>query len=144
MPRLDRAADLNQALELMYFGFRGLVDAPDRLLARRGLARMHHRILYFIARQPGLSVGHLLARLSISKQALHGPLRELVARRLVTTRADQDDRRVRRLELSKAGAALEGRLSGMQRAHLARIFAGAGNKAESGWRRVMAGMAARI
>lgn len=141
MPRPDRAEALNQALELMYFGFRALVDAPDRLLARRGLARMHHRILYFIARQPGLSVGDLLARLGITKQALHGPLRELVARRLVTISADRDDRRVRRLELSKAGAALEGRLSGMQRAHLGRIFANAGRRAESGWRRVMARMA---
>jgi DNA-binding MarR family transcriptional regulator len=142
MPRPDRARALNQALELMYFGFRGLVDAPDRVLARRGLARMHHRILYFIARHPELSVGDLLARLGISKQALHRPLRELVALRLVTTRADQDDRRVRRLVLSGAGAALEGRLSGMQRDHLARIFAKAGSRAEAGWRRVMTRMSA--
>jgi len=143
MPSRDRAAELNQALELMYFGFRGLVDAPDRLLARRGLARMHHRILYFIARERGLSVGDLLVRLGISKQALHGPLRELVARRLVATSADQKDGRVRRLELSQAGAALEGRLSGMQRAHLARIFSGTGSRAESGWRTVMLAMSSR-
>ena len=136
-----RADQLNQALELMYFGFRGLVDAPDRLLARRGLGRMHHRVLYFIAREPGLSVGDLLGRLAITKQALHRPLRDLQARRLVTTTADRNDRRVRRLVLTKGGAALEDRLSGMQRAHLARIFAGAGRPAESGWRSVMKRMA---
>jgi DNA-binding MarR family transcriptional regulator len=128
---------LNQALELMYFGFRGLVDAPDRALARRGLGRMHHRVLYFIAREPGVSVGDLLARLAITKQALHRPLRDLLARRLVTTNADRNDRRVKRLVLSRKGAALERRLSGMQRAHLEAIFSGAGRAAESGWRSVM-------
>src|SRR5580765_8727467 len=106
MIRPDRADQLDQALELMYFGFRGLVDAPDRVLSRRGLGRMHHRVLYFIARSPGLSVGDLLQRLAVTKQALHRPLRDLVSRRLVTISADQDDRRVRRLALSKAGAAL--------------------------------------
>jgi DNA-binding MarR family transcriptional regulator len=121
----------------MYFGFRGLVDAPDRLLAKRGLGRMHHRVLYFIARQPGLSVGDLLERLAITKQALHRPLRDLQSRRLVAMRADRVDRRVRRLALSKDGAALEARLSGMQRAHLAAIFRAAGRKAETGWRAVM-------
>ena len=135
-----RVEELNQALELMYFGFRGLVDAPDRLLARRGLGRMHHRVLYFIARQPGLSVGDLLARLAITKQALHRPLRDLLARKLVSMRTDQNDRRVRRLVLSKEGTALEDRLSGMQRAHLAEIFSAAGPGAERGWRTVMTRM----
>jgi DNA-binding MarR family transcriptional regulator len=143
MIRPDRADQLNQALELMYFGFRGLVDAPDRLLSRRGLGRMHHRVLYFIARSPGLSVGDLLLRLAVTKQALNRPLRDLVSRRLVTFRADRDDRRVRRLALSKAGAALEQRLSGMQRAHLARIFEDAGRRAEAGWRTVMQTMSSR-
>lgn len=140
----DRDDQLNQALELMYFGFRGLVDAPDRLLSRRGLGRMHHRVLYFIARSRDLSVGELLQRLAVTKQALHRPLRDLVSRRLVTIRADGDDRRVRRLALSKAGGALEHRLSGMQRAHLARIFTRSGRTAEAGWRRVMSRMASRI
>ena len=138
-----RDDELNQALELMYFGFRGLVDAPDRLLARRGLGRMHHRVLYFIARAPGLSVGDLLERLAITKQALHRPLRDLSKRRLVRSSADHADRRVRRLEATKEGTALEKRLSGMQRAHLAKIFTEAGPSAETGWRRVMRQMSSR-
>ena len=138
----DRPAQLNRALELMYFGFRGLVDAPDRHLARRGLGRMHHRVLYFIAREAGLSVGDLLQRLAISKQALHRPLRDLQARKLVTNHADPNDRRVKRLVLTTAGAALEDKLSGMQRAHLDEVFSGAGKVAEAGWRRVMGRMAA--
>lgn len=140
MAATSRAEQLNQALELMYFGFRGLVDAPDRLLARRGLGRMHHRVLYFIARAPGLSVGDLLERLAITKQALHRPLRELLGRRLVRMTADDRDGRVRRLALSTEGGRLEARLSGMQRAHLARIFTGSGRQAETGWRTVMGRM----
>ncbi|HKP29702.1 MAG TPA: MarR family transcriptional regulator [Gemmatimonadales bacterium] len=83
----------------------------------------------------------LLERLAITKQALHRPLRDLLARRLVRTGVDQDDRRLRRLTLTRAGAGLEDRLSGMQRAHLERIFTGAGQSAEAGWRKVMRQMA---
>jgi hypothetical protein len=54
--------------------------------------------------------------------------------------ADLRDGRVRRLALSTAGRQLETRLSGMQRAHLARIFAGSGRQAEIGWRIVMGRM----
>ena len=136
----SRVEQLNRALELMYFGFRGLVDAPDRLLASRGLGRMHHRVLYFIARTPGLSVGDLLERLAITKQALHRPLRDLLSRRLVTMKADARDGRVRRLDLTSEGRRLETKLSGMQRAHLARIFTRSGRHAEAGWRRVMSRM----
>jgi len=143
MPAPSRAARLNEALELMYFGFKRLVDAPDRLLARRGLSRMHHRVLYFIARRPGLSVSELRERLEVTKQALHRPLRDLLRRRLVTVSEGREDRRLRRLILSASGAALEAHLSGMQRAQLARIFGGAGPSAEAGWRRVMARMGAQ-
>src|SRR5262245_3896208 len=131
-------AELDRGLELMYFGFKRLVAAPDRILAGLGLARMHHRILYFVARKPELSVGDLLAALDLTKQAVNGPLRALVRQGLVRQRPDRADRRVRRLELTARGAALERELTGIQHRHLARVFRQAGRDAHAGWRRVMA------
>lgn len=143
MVDLSRMAELDGALELMYFGFRKLVEDPDRLLARRGMNRSHHRILYFVARGPGLTMTELLDALAITKQALHRPLRDLERRRLVRIVPDERDGRARRIALTPGGAELEAALTGLQRARLERIFSAAGSRAEVGWRSVMALMGER-
>jgi DNA-binding MarR family transcriptional regulator len=132
-----RAAACDQALELMYYGFKHLVEAPDRRLAKYGLSRVHHRIMYFVARRPALTVGELLAALQVTKQAVNRPLRELTEQGLTRARPDPRDGRVRRLTLTARGAALERTLTGMQHEHLARTFAAVGPAAEVGWRAVM-------
>jgi len=60
----------DEAIELIYFAWRELVSEPDRLLARRGLSRVHHRIIYCVARGPGITIGGLCRVLGVSKQAL--------------------------------------------------------------------------
>lgn len=129
---------LDEALALLHFGFRTIVAEPDRILARRGLGRLHHRILFFVARKPECTVGDLLALLGISKQALHGPMRQLVDRGLLRSVVDPKSRRSRRLSLSRSGAALETKLSGIQRDLFARAFASTGPAAERGFRAVFA------
>jgi DNA-binding MarR family transcriptional regulator len=132
------------AIELFHFAFRAFTARPDEILGELGLGRVHHRVLYFVARSPGLRVSDLLATLNVSKQALHGPLRQLLEADLVTATADATDGRVRRLSLSKKGAALEQRLSRTQREILAKAFAARGTKAETGWREVMNELAATV
>jgi DNA-binding MarR family transcriptional regulator len=127
----------NEPLALLYFGFRAVVKEPDRELARRRLGRVHHRILFFIARSPGLTVGELLATLDVTKQALHGPLGALVRQKLVQSRVDPENRRQRRLHLTPRGHALEERLSGHQRRLFAAAFRDAGADAAAGWRSIM-------
>ena len=41
----------------MHFALRAVIAEPDRILAARGLTRMHHRILFFRRASPGMSVG---------------------------------------------------------------------------------------
>lgn len=133
----DRDAELFAAIELFFFAFRAFTAGPDAILAERGLARLHHRILYFVARRPGQRVSDLLAILGISKQALNAPLRQLLDTHLVIMTTDEQDRRARCLSLSEEGAALEARLSQTQREILAQAFAAEGGAAERGWRGVM-------
>src|SRR3546814_14153235 len=76
----------------------------DRGLAAQGLGRAHHRALYFIARQPDLTVSHLLALLAITKQSLGRVLNELAERGLIESRPGERDRRQRLLRLTAAGA----------------------------------------
>jgi DNA-binding MarR family transcriptional regulator len=132
----DQAA-LNEALALMHFGFRALVAEPDRILASHQLSRAHHRLLFFVSRNPQCSVGQLLEAMAISKQALARPLRDLLEHGLLQMRPDASDRRVRRLALTAKGRALERQLSDMQRRMLAAVFEDAGPAMENGWREVM-------
>lgn len=132
-----REAELNQALELFHFAFRAFTAKPDQLLEARGLQRVHHRILYFIGRNPGIRVSGLLGILSVTKQALHAPLRQLIAMNLIQDSPDATDKRGKCLALTIEGAKLEAALSGAQRKLLTQVFEQAGVDSESAWRAVM-------
>jgi DNA-binding MarR family transcriptional regulator len=127
-------SDLDEALALLHFGFRAVVQEPDRILAKRGLARVHHRVLFFVAKNPGCRVGELLG---ISKQALHGPMRDLMRRGLLESAVDPTHRRAHLLQLTRRGLALEDKLSGIQRDLFAQAFAAAGVRARQGFRAVL-------
>ncbi len=137
MVDIKRREELNEALELMHFGFRKLIEKPDQLLAERGMHRMHHRLLYFIARNEGLCVSDLQKVLKISKQALHRPLSTLISKEYVHSMACEEDARVRKLTLTRNGKALEVRLSRMQRSQFRKVFAQASPEMEAAWRSIM-------
>jgi DNA-binding MarR family transcriptional regulator len=125
------------AIELFYFAYRAFTSHPDRVLAKRGLGRVHHRILYFVGRQPAIGVGALLAILQVSKQALNAPLRQLVGMKLIEVATPPHDRRVKQLSLTATGRQLERQLTATQVKHLAAAFTSAGTEAANGWQRVM-------
>jgi DNA-binding MarR family transcriptional regulator len=141
MVDLNRRDDVHDAIELLYFGYRAFTEGPDRILARRGLGRVHHRILYFVGRTPGLAVKDLLAVLAVSKQAINAPLRQLLEMKLVAAAAAEGDRRVKRLTLTDEGRRLEKELTGTQARLLADAFTAAGPDGAVGWRAVMRGIA---
>jgi DNA-binding MarR family transcriptional regulator len=140
----SREATLHLAIEQFYFGYRAFTAQPDRILEQRGLGRVHHRILYFVGRNPRISVNALLALLNVSKQALNVPLRQLAEMRLVAMTAAEHDRRVRQLTLTPAGAKLEARLTGTQMKQLQAVFAQAGASAEVGWHQIMGCMIEQV
>jgi DNA-binding MarR family transcriptional regulator len=138
-----RIGELNEALELLHFGFRGATRRPDEILAAYGFGRVHHRVLFFVGRNPGVSVGGLLGILGVSKQALNRPLRELTERGLVEAAPGVANRRQKLLRLTEAGAELEERLSGSQRERFAEVFSRLDPRDERGWRNVMRLLAER-
>jgi DNA-binding MarR family transcriptional regulator len=107
------------------------------LLARRGLGRVHHRIIYCIARAPGITVGGVCRGLGVTKQAVHQPLAMLVDKGLVARTVDPENRRVRRLALTARGGELERRLAAVQRVRFEHAFDKAGAAAVARWREVM-------
>lgn len=138
---LKRQAELRHTLELFYFAYRDFTSHPDQLLEKQGLSRLHHRIIYFVGRHPGVPVNRLLRILAVSKQALHAPLRQLIAMKLIATRPDPKDGRLKRLDLTPEARQLEARLSGSQMELMDRIFRKAGPAKEKAWREIMEAVA---
>jgi DNA-binding MarR family transcriptional regulator len=124
------------AMEAFFFGYQAFTAKPDEMLAKRGLSRVHHRILFFIAKYPGLSMKELLGYLGVSKQALNTPLRQLMEMHLVRSEAAADDKRKRLLGFTAEGAKLEQALRREQARLLQRVFAEVGEEAVQGWLKV--------
>ena len=122
-----------QAMEAFFFGYQAFTAKADEMLERRGLSRVHQRIVFFIARYPNLSVKELLALLGVSKQALNMPLRQLQEMHLVNSVASATDKRKRLLELTDEGSRFEQALRREQVKLLERVFAEAGETAVNGW-----------
>lgn len=117
------AAPRHDMIELMFFAYRDFVEDADRILARDGFGRAHHRVLYFAARRPGLTIAELLDILRITKQSLNRVLKALLDRGFVSMRLGETDRRQRLLFATPQGAALIDKIALVQSARFARAFA---------------------
>ncbi len=126
-------SDIRRGIELIYFGYSHLTRMADQRLETQGLGRAHHRVLYFISRQPGLNVSELLRLLNVTKQSLSRVLGELTQRGLVELRTSAQDRRQRLLFLTPDGATLESALFGDLSSRLSAAYAEAGNESVPGF-----------
>ncbi len=131
---------LRQAIEAMFFAYRGFTADPDRILADIAYGRAHHRAIHFINRAPGTTVNNLLNILGVTKQSLNRVLRTLIADGLVQSRVGRNDKRERHLFLTDEGRALEQKLSDAQRARMRMAFRTAGPEAVAGFRTVLEAM----
>lgn len=128
---------LRGGIEAMFFAYRGFVRDPDRILAKHGYGRAHHRALHFIGRNPGITVSGLIDMLAVTKQSVNRVLRRLESDGLVTMRSDRQDRRLRHLYLAEAGSRLEASLSQVQRQRMRIAYRAAGPEAVAGFRAVL-------
>jgi DNA-binding MarR family transcriptional regulator len=124
-------APMYDLIELMFFAYRDFVRDADRILAGDGFGRAHHRVLYFVARRPGLTIAELLEILEITKQSLNRVLNDLLDRGFVTTRSGEADRRCRLLFATERGDALIQEIADVQSARFERAFGVLGEDAQA-------------
>ncbi|OAO01093.1 MarR family transcriptional regulator [Sphingomonadales bacterium EhC05] len=139
-PLFLREDEIRRGVELLYFGYTRLTNSIDQELAKQGLGRAHHRALYFIARQPDLTVGELLKLLAITKQSLGRVLKELQDRDFIETLPGQVDRRQKLLRLTATGKELEAELFRQLRGKLSSAYVSAGQESVSGFWHVLEGL----
>src|ERR1700691_2547477 len=139
-PLYLRDEELKQGVDLLFHAFSEVFTTGDGALRAAGLGRAHRRALYFIARNPALSVAALLGILKITKQSLNRVLNDLLEGGYVERRPAPNDRRMRQLRLTVKGLELEEKLWEAQRPRLARAFRDAGPDAVAGFRHVLTGL----
>jgi DNA-binding MarR family transcriptional regulator len=106
MPAVDEGKINFETIELFFFAYRDFVSDPDAILAKIGMGRAHHRVVYFVCRQPGMMVTDLLDTLQITKQSLARVLKQLIDNGYIRQMAGAKDRRQRRLYPTLAGREL--------------------------------------
>ena len=139
-PLFLREAEIRRGIELLYFGYSHLTRSADVILETHSLGRAHHRALYFIARQPDLTVSDLLALLAITKQSLGRVVNDLLGQELIETRQGKSDRRQKLLRLTIKGATLELETFEALREKLALAYGQAGQAAVTGFWQVLEGL----
>jgi DNA-binding MarR family transcriptional regulator len=139
-PLFLRDDDLRQGIELLFFAYRDFTAKADETLLQYGFGRAHHRVIYFVGRNPGMTVSDLLDILKITKQSLSRVLGQLVRQGFIVQRHGVTDRRQRLLHLTDRGTDLERKLTEDQRALVAKAYRSAGAEAVEGFRKVLLGM----
>lgn len=139
-PLFLRDEELRQGIELIFYAYRDFTAEPDTILAQYGFGRAHHRVIYFVGRNPEITVSELLGILQITKQSLSRVLSQLVREQFIIQRPGKRDRRQRLLELTAKGNELERQLTQNQRERIARAYREAGAEAVQGYRKVILGM----
>ena len=124
MPAVDEAQIDFDMIELLFFAYRDFISDPDAILAKIGMGRAHHRVVYFVSRQPGMMVTDLLDTLQITKQSLARVLKQLIESGYIRQMAGAKDRRQRRLYPTLAGRELALALSEPQSRRIAQATEG--------------------
>ncbi|NVJ71198.1 MAG: MarR family transcriptional regulator [Alphaproteobacteria bacterium] len=132
-----REEELRRGIELLYFAYRDFTRDPDNILADSSFGRAHHRVLYFVGRNPGTTVSGLLSLLRITKQSLSRVLGQLVDEGYIDQVAGVEDRRQRLLHLTEKGEAFEKELFETQRQRVAEAYKKAGPEAVAGFWEVL-------
>ena len=105
--------EIRKIIELMFFSYRDFTSGPDKILEKIKFGRAHHRVIYFVGKRNNLTIKELLSILQITKQSLSRVLNQLVKEKYIILNIG-DDKRTKKLSLSKKGLELEKKLSEIQ------------------------------
>ena len=105
--------EIRKIIELMFFSYRDFTSGTDKILEKINFGRAHHRVIYFVGKRKNLTIKELLSILQITKQSLSRVLNQLVKEEYIIL-STGDDKRTKKLSLSKKGQELERKLSDIQ------------------------------
>jgi DNA-binding MarR family transcriptional regulator len=125
---------------LHFFANLSLVADVEETLYAAGMGRPHHRILFFAAHAPGITVSEVLEAMHVTHQNLRLPMKSLVDRGYLLMKQAETDRRQRQLYLTASGQKLIDKLTALQWKRIQRAFEACGPRAVEGFMKVHAAL----
>tara|TARA_B100000242_G_scaffold293243_1_gene270744 strand:+ start:934 stop:1416 length:483 start_codon:yes stop_codon:yes gene_type:complete len=128
--------EIRKIIELMFFSYRDFTSGPDKLLEKINFGRAHHRVIYFVGKRNNLTIKELLSILQITKQSLSRVLNQLVKEGYIIL-STGEDKRTKKLSLSKKGEELEKKLSDIQILKIYNVIKNFDEKDINGFKKVL-------
>ncbi len=128
--------EIRKIIELMFFSYRDFTSGPDKILEKIKFGRAHHRVIYFVGKRSNLTIKELLEILQITKQSLSRVLNQLVEEKYIVLSIGED-RRTKKLTLSKKGLELEKKLSDIQVKKIYNVIKIFGEQDINGFKKVL-------
>ena len=128
--------EIRKIIELMFFAYRDFTSGPDKILEKISFGRAHHRVIYFVGKSENLTIKDLLSILQITKQSLSRVLNQLVKEKYIIL-STGDDKRTKKLTLSKKGQELEKKLSDIQIKQIYNVIKKFDEKDINGFKKVL-------
>ena len=105
--------EIRKIIELIFFSYRDFTSGPDEILDKINFGRAHHRVIYFVGKGEQITIRNLLSILQITKQSLSRVLNQLVKEKYILV-STGNDKRTKKLSLTKKGMGLEEKLTNIQ------------------------------
>ena len=128
--------EIRKIIELMFFSYRDFTSGPDKVLEKINFGRAHHRVIYFVGKRNDLTIKELLSILQITKQSLSRVLNQLVKEKYIIL-STGEDKRTKKLSLSKKGLELEKKLSDIQITKIYSVIKNFNEKDINGFKQVL-------
>ena len=132
-----RKETLKRGIELLFYAYRDFTNEADAILFELGLGRAHHRVIYFVGNNPGITVSELLNILRITKQSLSRVLSRLISEGYINQQIGKIDKRQRLLFLTSKGNTLETQLTEIQCKRFANAYLQTGASEVAGFEQVL-------
>ena len=132
-----RKETLKRGIELLFYAYRDFTNEADAILFELGLGRAHHRVIYFVGKNPGITVSELLNILRITKQSLSRVLSRLISEGYINQQIGKLDKRQRILFLTSKGESLETQLTEIQCKRFANAYLQTGASEVAGFEQVL-------
>ena len=131
--------EIRKIIELIFFSYREFTLGPDEILNKINYGRAHHRVIYFVGKQKNITIKELLGILKITKQSLSRVLNQLVKEKYILVSIGED-KRTKKLCLTKKGLDLEAKLSKIQIDKIKSIIIDAKESDINGFKKILYSM----
>jgi len=128
--------EIRKIIELMFFSYRDFTSGPDAILEKINFGRAHHRVIYFVDKKKQITIKDLLSILQITKQSLSRVLNQLINEKYILA-STGEDKRTKKLSLTKKGEELENKLSTLQIYKIRNIIKNANEIDINGFKKIL-------